>query len=101
MSAPKICPTCSAEYPVTERFCPKDGTALRGSAGTTDLVGSVIAERYHVLRKLGEGGMGQVYLAEHVKMGRQSAVKVMHPAMVHDADAMGMRQRREQRWPSV
>jgi serine/threonine-protein kinase len=52
-------------------------------------VGSVIAERYHVLRKLGEGGMGQVYLAEHVKMGRHSAVKVMHPAMVHDADALG------------
>ncbi|MFL5605758.1 MAG: protein kinase domain-containing protein [Gemmatimonadaceae bacterium] len=90
MSAPKICPTCSAEYPVSERFCPKDGTALRAqTVGGTDLVGSVIAERYHVLRKLGEGGMGQVYLAEHVKMGRQSAVKVMHPAMVHDADALG------------
>jgi tetratricopeptide (TPR) repeat protein len=90
VSALKTCPTCSAEYPATERFCPKDGTALRApSAGAADLVGSVIAERYHVLRKLGEGGMGQVYLAEHVKMGRQSAVKVMHPAMVHDADAIG------------
>jgi serine/threonine-protein kinase len=51
-------------------------------------VGSVIAERYHVLKKLGEGGMGQVYLAEHVKMGRQSAVKVMHPSMVQDAEAL-------------
>jgi serine/threonine-protein kinase len=90
VSEPKICPTCSAEYPVSERFCPKDGTALRAqSAGGTDLVGSVIAERYHVLRKLGEGGMGQVYLAEHVKMGRQSAVKVMHPTMVQDPDAIG------------
>jgi serine/threonine-protein kinase len=90
VSAPKICPTCSAEYPPSERFCPKDGTALRSqSAVAADLVGSVIAERYHVLRKLGEGGMGQVYLAEHVKMGRQSAVKVMHPAMVHDAGAIG------------
>jgi Flp pilus assembly protein TadD len=90
VSAPKICPTCSAEYPATERFCPKDGTALRSrTAAAADLAGSVIAERYHVLRKLGEGGMGQVYLAEHVKMGRQSAVKVMHSAMVHDADAIG------------
>jgi cytochrome c-type biogenesis protein CcmH/NrfG len=90
VSAPKICPTCGAEYPATERFCPKDGTALRSqSAAAADLVGSIIAERYHVIRKLGEGGMGQVYLAEHVKMGRQSAVKVMHPAMVHDADAIG------------
>jgi serine/threonine-protein kinase len=85
----KLCPTCGAEYPANERFCPRDGTALRaqGAAGN-DLVGSIIAERYHVIKKLGEGGMGQVYLAEHVKMGRKSAVKVMNPGMVHDADAI-------------
>src|SRR6202022_3786619 len=71
-----------------ERFCPRDGTALRSHDAGTDLVGSIIAERYHVLRKLGEGGMGQVYLAEHVKMGRKSAVKVLNPGMVHDADAI-------------
>jgi eukaryotic-like serine/threonine-protein kinase len=90
VSVPKLCPTCSAEYPASERFCPKDGTALRAqTTEVSDLVGTVIAERYHVQKKLGEGGMGQVYLAEHVKMGRQSAVKVMHPAMVHDAHAIG------------
>ena len=89
MSAQKICPTCNTEYPANERFCPRDGTALRSQGSGTDLVGSVIAERFHVLKKLGEGGMGQVYLAEHVKMGRRSAVKVMHPGMVHDADAIG------------
>jgi hypothetical protein len=66
----------------------RDGTALRSQGGGTDLVGSIIGERYHVLKKLGEGGMGQVYLAEHVKMGRKSAVKVMNPGMVHDADAI-------------
>jgi serine/threonine-protein kinase len=87
-SALKICPTCGTEYPANERFCPRDGAALRTQGGGTDLVGSIIAERYHVLRKLGEGGMGQVYLAEHVKMGRKSAVKVMNPGMVHDADAI-------------
>jgi serine/threonine-protein kinase len=88
MSVEKICPTCGTEYPANERFCPRDGTALRSQGGGNDLVGSVIAERYHVLKKLGEGGMGQVYLAEHVKMGRKSAVKVMNPGMVHDADAI-------------
>ena len=88
MSQEKICPTCGREYPANERFCPADGTALRSQGGGNDLVGSIIAERYHVLKKLGEGGMGQVYLAEHVKMGRKSAVKVMNPGMVHDADAI-------------
>ena len=88
MSQEKICPTCGTEYPANERFCPRDGTALRSQTGNADLVGSIIAERYHVLKKLGEGGMGQVYLAEHVKMGRKSAVKVMNPGMVNDADAI-------------
>jgi len=88
VSQEKICPTCGTEYPANERFCPRDGTALRSQGGGTDLVGSIIAERYHVLKKLGEGGMGQVYLAEHVKMGRKSAVKVMNPGMVNDADAI-------------
>ncbi len=84
----KVCATCDAEYADTERFCPRDGTALRSRGQSADLVGSVIAERYHVLRKLGEGGMGQVYLVEHLRMRRKSAVKVMHPGMTTDADAI-------------
>jgi len=57
-------------------------------AGGTDLEGSIVADRYHILKKLGEGGMGRVYLAEHVKMGRKSALKVLHPGMVKDLDAI-------------
>ena len=90
MPSAKICPTCSVEYPETERFCPKDGATLQLQRGaSTDLVGSIIADRYHVTRRLGAGGMGRVYLAEHVKMGRQCAIKVLHPAMAGDADAIG------------
>lgn len=88
MSEQKVCPTCGTEYPLSERFCPRDGTALRSASGTGDLLGSVIADRYHVIKKLGEGGMGAVYLAEHVKMGRKSALKVMHPGMNSDPDAI-------------
>ncbi len=84
----KICPVCSTEYPDDVRFCPNDGQTLRACSPAHDLVGQVVADRYHVLHKLGEGGMGQVYLAEHVKMGRKSAIKVMNPAMVHDPDAV-------------
>jgi eukaryotic-like serine/threonine-protein kinase len=89
VSALKICPQCGTEYELDQRFCPKDGSTLKSQGGATaDLVGQIIADRYHVLKKLGEGGMGTVYLAEHVKMGRKSAVKVMNPGTVHDADAI-------------
>jgi len=88
VSALKICPQCGTEYELDQRFCPKDGSTLKTQNAAGDLVGSIIADRYHVLKKLGEGGMGTVYLAEHVKMGRKSAVKVMNPGMVNDADAI-------------
>src|SRR5438093_565528 len=87
-SGVKICPICATEYRDDVRFCPNDGQTLRSSGPTKDLVGQVLADRYHIMKKLGEGGMGQVYLAEHVKMGRRSAIKVMNPAMVHDPDAV-------------
>jgi serine/threonine protein kinase/Flp pilus assembly protein TadD len=89
VTASKTCPTCGAAYPDTERFCPKDGTALRAQNGaSTDLVGSIIADRYHILKRLGAGGMGRIYLAEHVKMGRRCAIKVLHPSMAADAEAI-------------
>jgi len=84
----KICPVCSRQYPDDIRFCQDDGTTLRAAGPTSSLVDQVIADRYHVTKKLGEGGMGQVYLAEHVKMGRKVAIKVMSPSMMHDTDAV-------------
>jgi serine/threonine-protein kinase len=40
--------------------------------------GEVVAERYRIARLLGEGGMGAVYLAEHVHMRKRFALKVLH-----------------------
>jgi serine/threonine protein kinase/putative intracellular protease/amidase len=38
--------------------------------------------RYRVVRVLGAGGMGTVYLAEHRLMGRRVAIKVIHPDLL-------------------
>ena len=84
----RVCPQCGETFGPEHRFCPRDGTALRAKEPTEDLVGQVIAERYHVLSKLGEGGMGRVYLAEHVRMGRRCAVKVMNPMLLYDPDSV-------------
>jgi hypothetical protein len=82
----KLCPHCGTEYETTARFCPSDGTALRPK-GTDSLIGRVLADRYHILKRIGEGGMGRVYLGEHVKMNRQCAIKVMSPALVNDPES--------------
>jgi serine/threonine protein kinase len=82
----KVCPHCGTEYETAARFCPADGTALRPK-GSDSLIGSVLAERYHILKRIGEGGMGRVYLGEHVKMNRQCAIKVMSPALVNDSES--------------
>jgi serine/threonine protein kinase len=42
------------------------------------LPGDKIAGKYRVLGPLGEGGMGSVYLAEHERLNRQVAIKVLH-----------------------
>jgi serine/threonine protein kinase len=83
----KVCPQCGVEYDTASRFCPNDGTPLRPKGSSDPFIGRVLAERYHMLKRLGEGGMGKVYLAEHVKMNRQCAVKVMNSALLNDSDS--------------
>ncbi|MDH4132162.1 MAG: protein kinase [Gemmatimonadota bacterium] len=84
----KVCTACGVEYGDEVLFCQRDGTPLRKSGAASDLVGQVIADRYHITKKLGEGGMGQVYLAEHVKMGRHCAIKIMMPGTMADPEAI-------------
>lgn len=49
------------------------------------MIGEIVGG-YRVTSKLGEGGMGVVYLAEHSIMGRKAAVKVLHPGLSRDRE---------------
>ena len=82
----KVCPHCGTEYETVARFCPADGTALKPK-GVDSLIGHILADKYHIIKRIGEGGMGRVYLGEHVKMSRQCAIKVMSPALLNDAES--------------
>jgi eukaryotic-like serine/threonine-protein kinase len=94
MSAKKSCSVCGSEFETSVKFCPNDGTPLRAPESADALVGQVIADRYRVISTLGEGGMGRVYLVEHVRMGRQCAVKVISPDLAK-SDAAVARFNRE------
>ncbi len=51
----------------------------QADASNSDILGQVLNNRYEVQRLIGEGGMGRVYLAEHVDIGKLVAIKVLHP----------------------
>jgi serine/threonine-protein kinase len=50
------------------------------------LLSQLVADRYRVIRKLGEGGMGSVYLAEHVVIEKKFALKVLAPELARRSD---------------
>ena len=50
-----------------------------------DLRGQVLG-RYRLVTELGAGGMGTVYFAEHVGIGRRAAIKVLDPALASNTE---------------
>jgi serine/threonine-protein kinase len=65
-----------------------------------DLAGAMIAGKYLVKRRIGEGGMGAVYEAEHVEIGKRVAVKVIEHEHARSAE-LAARFRREARAASA
>src|SRR5438874_2789452 len=63
-------------------------------------VGSVVAGRYRLTRLIGEGGMGAVYEAEHVEIGKRVAVKLVRSVHARHAE-IAARFRREARSASA
>jgi len=58
------------------------------SSWGTDLIGLELDGRYQVVRKLGEGGMGAVYLARQLVAERDVALKVIRESQMSDSRAV-------------
>ena len=54
--------------------------------GSDPRIGCVVSDRYRVLRRIGEGGMGVVYEAEEIGPGRRVAIKCLHAHLVDRQD---------------
>ena len=81
------CPTCRSRFD-RGQFCPRDGAKLVEEAPAR-----VLAGRYALRRKVGEGAMGEVYEAEHVHLHRRVAVKILRPTIAAIPEAIARMQR--------
>src|ERR1700744_323366 len=78
----KLCPLCDTTYPNHYTNCETDGASLIVSRDLEP--GTVIRNKYRIVRALGRGGMGTVYLADHILLGRQRALKFISGDMGQD-----------------
>jgi serine/threonine-protein kinase len=104
VALPKQCTTCGNRYPQDFVVCPIDATALDvdTSEDADPLVGQIVAGTYRILRVVGEGGMGKVYEAQHLRLGhRKVAVKVLHPEYSRDRDVVSRFQREAESASSI
>src|SRR6188768_4454191 len=70
------CGGCNAEVQLQDTFCP-----LCGAPVIDPFIGTIVGERYRIVSRLGVGGMGAVYRAEHTMMRRDLAIKVLLPEL--------------------
>jgi serine/threonine protein kinase len=82
----KQCPRCSTSYGDDLATCPLDGSALSSAPREDPLLGRTIKGRYRIASRLGDGGMGAVYRAEQLSVGRTVALKVLHREFARDEE---------------
>src|SRR4051794_7262612 len=89
-AAARVCPACNARYDQNTQFCIKDGTPLVVEAARSGeyVLGSIVDDRYKLSRLLGEGGMGEVYEAQHIYIEKRVALKLLRSEIMSNAEAV-------------
>jgi serine/threonine-protein kinase len=84
----KNCPTCQKTYPDDFSLCPSDGSALISAANATEAeLESKLGRKFRLVRRLGAGGMGTVFLAEQIAVGnRPVALKILLRKLIDDPE---------------
>src|SRR5215471_10917556 len=81
------CPRCGSSCDEAHSFCFACGGELGPPSRRMEedpLIGRTLPGGYRVTHMVGVGGMGRVYCAEQVALGRTVAVKVVHPHLADD-----------------
>jgi serine/threonine-protein kinase len=93
------CTACETRYPADFVVCPRDASPLVDEAApgadVDPLIGKLLGETYQIIRVVGEGGMGKVYEARHLRLKeRRFAVKTLHSDLAsnHEIVARFMRE---------
>jgi len=79
----RTCPECQSQYDDEILHCPEDGLDLSTVEPDDELIGRNIGS-YQIVKQLGKGGMGAVYMAEHPVIGSRVAIKFLHPQYATD-----------------
>src|SRR5688572_26490448 len=87
------CPHCGKSFPTSVKLCPNDGAVLEHVDAGASRIGEVLDGKYRLDAFLSRGGMGAVYKASHVMLGRTVAVKLINPEYVTSTEAVRRFQR--------
>jgi serine/threonine protein kinase len=52
------------------------------------LIGKILGEKFKITKKIGVGGMATVYRATQISLGREIALKIIHPNLVNDNESI-------------